>query len=255
VHDCRPFGSAGVLSRVHVSLSAPIVFEERPMSLTTRVTRLLLAALCLPVLTSTSARANLLGNGSFETPVISADFQVFNNGDAIGAWVVQFTDVDIVRNNILGTNIVAHDGNQWLDLNGFSRGGVFQFIATVPGKKYDFRFWYSDNPFSNGQGSQLGVAKTGTWSVRDGDTSQLILPLGSFTHSTATAASADWRDSGRIRFVATNTTTRIAFSGDAVLGSTGPLIDDVSVNAVPEPVALSLLGAALLGVAARRRRQ
>jgi hypothetical protein len=39
------------------------------------------------------------------------------------------------------------------------------------------------------------------------------------------------------------------------MGSTGPLIDSVSVNAVPEPVTLSLLGAALLGVAARRRRQ
>jgi hypothetical protein len=225
------------------------------MSHTPRLARLLLAALCLPIVTSTSAQANLIGNGSFETPVITADWQVFNNGDAIGAWVVQFTDVDIVRNNILGTNIVAHDGNQWLDLNGFSRGGVYQFINTMPGMTYDFRFWYSDNPFSNGQGSQLGVAKTGNWTIRDGGTNVLILPLGSFTHSTATGAGADWRDSGRIRFVATNTTTRIAFSGDVNMGSTGPLIDSVSVNAVPEPVTLSLLGAALLGVAARRRRQ
>ena len=108
--------------------------------------------------------ANLIGNGSFETPVIDSDFQVFGTNASIGNWTVQFTDVDIVRNNILGTGIVAQEGSQWLDLNGYDRGGVFQFITTVAGADYNLRFWYSDNPFSNAQGSQLGVAKTGSWS-------------------------------------------------------------------------------------------
>jgi hypothetical protein len=224
------------------------------MSRVHRFTRPVLAALCLSALSLTPAYANLIGNGSFETPVINADFEVFANGAAIGNWTVQFTNVDIVRNNILGTSIVAHDGTQWLDLNGYDRGGVFQFIATVPGVAYDFRFWYSDNPFSNAQGSQLGVAKTGNWTIRDGGTNALLLPLGNFTHDTATGAGADWRDSGLIRFVATSASTRIAFSGDVNLLSTGPMIDDVSVEAVPEPASIALLGAAVVGLAMQRRR-
>ena len=91
------------------------------------LTVVFLTALALP-----PAHANLIGNGSFETPVINVNpgFEVFGNGASIGDWTVQFTNVDIVRNNILATSIVAQDGNQWLDLNGFDRGGVFQFITT-----------------------------------------------------------------------------------------------------------------------------
>ena len=151
-------------------------------------------------------------------------------------------------------DIVAQDGNQWLDLNGFSRGGVFQFINTVAGDAYGLRFWYSDNPFSNGQGSQQGVPKTGNWSIRN-DNNDLLLPLGSFTHSTATGNGADWFDSGLIVFVATSATTRIAFSGDVLMGSTGPFIDNVSVQAVPEPATTSLLGAGLIAMVLSRRRR
>ncbi|HEY6510043.1 MAG TPA: hypothetical protein VIY56_18600, partial [Vicinamibacterales bacterium] len=78
----------------------------------------LLSVLFLATLSVTPAYANLIGNGSFETPVIAADWEVFGNAQAVGDWVVQFDSVDIVRNNILGTDIVAQDGNQFLDLNG-----------------------------------------------------------------------------------------------------------------------------------------
>ncbi len=215
----------------------------------------LLSVLFLTTVSLTPAYANLIGNGSFETPVIGADFQVFGTGVAVGDWTVQFDSVDIVRNNILGTDIVAQDGNQWLDLNGLDRGGVFQFITTVPGEAYDFRFWYADNPFSNIQGSQLGVPKTGAWTIRDGGTNALLLPLGNFTHSTTTGTDADWRDSGLIRFIATSVSTRIAFSGDLTMASTGPMIDNVSVDAVPEPGVTWLFGAGVVAAGYFRRRR
>jgi len=103
--------------------------------------------------------------------------------------------------------------------------------------------------------SQLGVPKTGNWMIRDGGTNALLLPLGSFTHSTTTAADADWRDSGLIRFIATSVSTRIAFSGDVNLLSTGPMIDNVSVEAVPEPGVAWLLGAGVIAVGVVRRRR
>jgi hypothetical protein len=75
-----------------------------------------------------------------------------------------------------------------------------------------------------------------------------------FSHSTTTGADADWIYSGDIVFTATSDVTRIAFSGDAATGSTGPFIDNVVVR-VPEPasVALVLLALSLAAAFTRRR--
>jgi hypothetical protein len=200
------------------------------------------------------ARANLILNGSFELPEIGvATFELFNTGtQGIPSWEITSGDVDIVSDNLLGTNIVAQKGDQWLDLNGFQRGIIAQFFPTDIGRTYVLEFYYSDNPFSNANGSQTGVEKTGNFSIRD-TSNALLIPLGAFSHSTATGNGADWTYSGRIAFVATTAQTRLAFSGDVDSLSTGVFIDDVSVT-VPEPATLSLFALAVGGVMTRHAR-
>ena len=204
-------------------------------------------ALCtvalLASVTAGEAGANLIVNGSFEEPVISADFVVFNSAlQGIPGWTITLNDVDIDRSNLLGTNIEAHSGNQWIDLNGFSRGIIAQFFDTVIGQTYALRFFYADNPFNN----QTGVEKTGNFTVRD-DAFALITD-GEFSHSTTTGGGADWFDSGIIHFTATSATTRLAFSGDIDGDATGVFLDSVSVTAVPVPATLSLIGLGLIGL-------
>lgn len=204
-------------------------------------------------LTAGEASATLIVNGSFEQPIINADFVVFNTTtQGIPGWTITSNDVDIVRNNILGTSIEAHDGTQWLDLNGFSRGIIAQFFDTVVGQSYALRFFYADNPFSNASGSQLGVEKTGNFTVRDD--SLTLITSGAFSHSTTTAATADWFDSGIIHFTATSASTRLAFSGDVDSASTGVFLDSVSVTAVPVPATLPLIGLGLIGLWSLRGR-
>ena len=192
--------------------------------------------------------ANLLTNGSFETPIVSS-FQVIGTaGEPAGfGWDVFAGDVDVDRSNLLGTSLLAQDGEQWLDLNGFEQGFIQQFFPTAPGVNYRVSFYYADNPFSNGSGSQQGVLKSGNMTIRNAADSALLASQA-FVHSTTTGANADWIYSGDIFFTAASALTRIAFSGDGDSGSTGPFIDNVTVQ-IPEPGSLGLVLVAL-GVAA-----
>jgi Protein of unknown function (DUF642) len=97
-----------------------------------------------------ASHANLLVNGSFETPVIApASFLDFGvGGEPAGfAWTVATNTVDIVSNGVFGWTGTAFDGVQWLDLVGFgSTGGIQQTFATTPGQQYTLSFAYGNNP-------------------------------------------------------------------------------------------------------------
>jgi Protein of unknown function (DUF642)/PEP-CTERM motif len=205
-------------------------------------------------LTINNAHANLILNGSFEQPNIVPDWVVYDTVlQGIPGWTIASGDVDIVQNNILGTAILAHDGEQWIDLNGNSLGSIAQLFDTIVGELYALRFFYSDNPFNNANGPQFGVEKSGNFTVSD-DTTSAILTQGAFSHSTTTGSNANWTDSGLIQFTATGAQTRLAFSGDPLMLSTGIFLDSVSVNRVPEPTTIPLLGISLIGFYAARLR-
>src|SRR6476646_1635843 len=104
---------------------------------------------------SGASAANLLSNGSFETP-IGGPITIFPVGSAgITGWTVTGpagSNIAILSNGVGG--ITADDGSQFLDLTGTLDGqniygGVSQTINTVDGQAYRLTFAlgnYATNP-------------------------------------------------------------------------------------------------------------
>lgn len=87
------------------------------------------------MLTASPALAAAFSDGSFETPDIATNFQVFTTGQMIGPWQVTGTSVDLVDGVLNGTP--GSDGVQWIDLAGSpGPGGLQQSFDTVNGQQY-----------------------------------------------------------------------------------------------------------------------
>jgi hypothetical protein len=196
--------------------------------------------------------ANLLVNGSFETPVIPpATFLDFGiGGEPAGfAWTVTTNTVDIVSNGFLGGT--AFDGVQWLDLVGFgSTGGIEQTFVTTPGQQYTLFFAYANNP---GPGVPVPVSADVT--VTSGADTLLNQ---SISHGTSTTSGLDWTPFS-MTLTATGTSATLAFDETVGGANGGVFLDAVSINAttapVPEPTAIILLATGLAALSLVRRRK
>jgi choice-of-anchor C domain-containing protein len=102
----------------------------------------------LSIVAAGPAQADPLGgdisNGSFETPALPpGSAQAFGAGASIGAWKVNpGGSVDIMTAGFWQ----AADGNQSLDLNGDSPGGISQTVGTLPLLSYRISFKLAGNP-------------------------------------------------------------------------------------------------------------
>lgn len=194
--------------------------------------------------------ANLITNGSFETPTLSSPSQFLDI--AAGAqpsgftWDVTSDSVDVVTAGTLFAS-TAFDGAQFLDLDGFAPGAISQSFSTVVGTGYIVSFAYANNPQGPGglpsPGCAVGgpcatIPATATAYVLDSGTdTQLIAPL-LLTHGSSTVANPDWTSSGAIMFIAKGTTTSLSFVSDDPSSSDGGIFLDavlVETSAVPEP--------------------
>ena len=214
--------------------------------------RVLLLAGAFVFVTERPARANLITNGSFETPMINSQYLDIAAGlEPTGfGWRVTSGTVDI------GLPIAfppPFDGQQFLDLDGFTPGVISQSFTTVLGITYILDFAYANNPYGGGTNctppstaSCATIPAHGTVNVFDTSTlTQLITPL-ILTHGNSTVANANWTLSGDLAFVAQGTTTTLSFASNDPSNSNGGIfLDAVSVNAtpavVPEPFSIVLL--------------
>jgi Protein of unknown function (DUF642) len=126
-----PFGREDSLEdhmtrRIHMSFSIPIVF----------------------LLAIGANAANLIKNGSFETPLVPVgSYETFSTGQTFSGWKVVGAagNVAIVSGQLTqnGFSFPAEAGKQWLDLTGLSntRTGVAQTFASTPGRAYTLTFW------------------------------------------------------------------------------------------------------------------
>jgi hypothetical protein len=185
--------------------------------------------------------ANSIVNRDFENFVVGpndVDFGTFlrlfsppPNTDITG-WTISGSsggnpnNVDLVHSSLYP----AFEGTQSLDMEGDvgSSGVIFQSFATTPGDEYDLSFEYGNNPF--------GVGATMNVLVMGGGT----LLRQNVTHNTSTIENMDYGLFSQT-FTANSATTTLQFSALTNSGF-GIALDAVSVNIVPEPSTLALLG-------------
>jgi hypothetical protein len=211
------------------------------------------AALIICAVSALHASASLT-NGSFEDYAGNLDggyYQHIANGDSAAAatyvdgWGVGYgtlasqtnTGIDLVR--ILGGG--ANGSDQFVDLNGTpGPGNIFQSIATVANQAYTLAFYVTNS------GSE------GTFGVWVDDENGASLASGT------AIATGTWV-LHQVTFIAQSATTFIGFEQTVPPGgNTGLYLDDVSVNAVPEPATVlvwSVLGLTAAGVSYKRARK
>jgi len=183
-----------------------------------------------------------ISNGSFQ----------LGSGTLADDWVLTgpnslaLTDADYIAN--AGAAGASPYGGRFLSFNaadGPIGNSASQTFATVAGQEYIVSYAHANYGVNLAQRLQVLVEN-----LDEGDTlfSDVIVDF-----TGGTDLSAIWTEKS-FRFLATGPTATLSFSDRGVhTASTDLLIDNVSVEAVPEPATLALLGAGLAAIARRRR--
>lgn len=164
------------------------------------------------------AHAQALVDGDFESEAVTGQF--FNRHSAgqsfATGWVVESGSIDLVK-------AWQHaKGNNSVDLNGDSRGAIYQNATTVAGQSYRLRFAMAGNPDAS-----FGENPVKQMQVWWGDT---LLDTVAFDTTGFSAVTMGWQYQEYL-VVATGTVTRLRFV--SLTGQqTGATLDDVSLEAV-----------------------
>ena len=203
------------------------------------------AAMIGLILVASAASADLVVNGGFESPNTGLPDELVPPGTLDG-WSVTGA-VEIIASSYWTPN----SGLQSLDMNGGVAGTISQSLATDAGQTYNLTFAMSGNFDGTANGQSLTERSLEVFWGGD--------PLGTFTFTKPggwSKSNMGWTTKSASGLTATGNLMELSFVS-LELGDAGPTLDDVHVNAVPEPGSLALLGLGLplAGVWYRRRKR
>jgi hypothetical protein len=211
---------------------------------------LILAAVAsVSAATSAQATINLLSNPGFENGVALPMGQVTlaaNDTTSITGWKVLGAGVNYVNNTIWN----AAQGSRSIELLG-NNGGIGQRVfGFITGKTYTLKYAVSADPTNT---ATSAVDLYHTVSVTGGLAS--TTPY-TFVPAVNTATNMLYSIQ-EYTFVASNTFQDLQFRASGRNRGFGPVIDSISITAIPEAStwAMLVLGFGLVGAASRRRKQ
>lgn len=201
----------------------------------------------------TAAQANIINNGSFETPILATGaYANYTTGSVgIAGWTVfgpSGTNVALINGLYKegSYNFPAQDGTQWLDLTGSganSTEGIQQIVSTTAETTYNLSFGVgnvSGSPY--GLTSTIGILVNGTL-------------MGSKINSIS-GSTLNWQQFDFV-FTPNTSSTLVGLenlnpSADNVNG-----LDNVSLNpvGVPKPASIYILGSILIRMSLLKRRK
>jgi choice-of-anchor C domain-containing protein len=202
-------------------------------------------------LASNASATSLLVNGSFEqgsadpNNTVAGYLPLAGGSTAITGWEVLGNPIEWI-----GYFWQASDGQNSVDLDGSLASGVRQTFATTPGQTYLVTFDLAGNP------DNIPVIKPMRVSA-DGQSASFYFDDTGATHTdmmyvrqTFSFVADD--SSATLEF---RSLTDVAAENPGGVQGYGPVIDNVSAEAVPTPAALWLLLTGFAGVAATRQKQ
>jgi choice-of-anchor C domain-containing protein len=215
------------------------------------------------ILATPSARAaNIIdsiygaGAGSFEAPVPAfTTFATYQVGStAIAGWTVNTVNIDWVKDSVWN----ASNGHYSIDMNGTnlpsgtpsSPGGIQTMITTTVGSTYRVTFDISGF-VSEGNATNPKVMKTVAGGIT---TVHYFTATQSYTQPFSLPFALNW-STRSFDFVATSASSTVSFVSLVSNDGSAMLLDNVVIEAVPEPSAVLLVAAGSMSFALRRRRQ
>ncbi len=184
------------------------------------------------------ASANLVSNGGFEDPAISGNFTTYGASSTLGAWTVDSGSIDLIH-----SYWQPSEGEQSIDLDGNEAASISQVVNVPSAGNYTLSFDMSGNVDGGPSVKALDVLFNGNW-------------VGTATYDTA----AEGNSFGNMKYEAKSIGLNGLGAGAGLLqlvstspGYFGAAVDNVKMEAVPEPCSIAALGLGVLGLVRRRR--